>query len=123
MTNTMLKAEVLRVLPMKERKANGKKAIVIIFKVEGAGEIVRTYNLPKTLESKSTKLRSDLVAMGLKMDSTVNMTSPLLASAFLKSQLVGKETLVTIAPSGNPRFPYNIDRVFPILTVNNELNT
>lgn len=120
MSKQKLRAEVLRVLPLKKRKANGKKAIVIVFKVEGKGEITRTYNLPKTFESRSTKLISDLESIGLKVESTINMTSPNLATAFLERELVGKETFVTIAPSGHPNFPYNIDRVFPISTINNE---
>jgi len=105
-----ISGKVVRVRTLK-RKAFNKTGIVIVFQIQGIGEVARTFNLPPTPHSK----KSELVKF---LNSTLNVKipnelwhSPHSFVKELEEKIKDFNFLLDLNESFNPSFPYNINSI------------
>lgn len=103
-----------------KRKAYGTSGITFVWETE-RGELTRTYNISRVSNGKS-KLDDFLRMFPVKPPQHLSDV-PLLYSTTLERLLKNIECELVIIESGNPKFPYNIESITPILTAINKYST
>ena len=92
-----------------------KTGVTLVFDTE-LGEIIRTFNIPSYTSTKCDLFK--LLKDKLEVNPPVAiLNKPLMFCLALESKLRGIKCEITIIPSGNDKYPYNIVKIEPILTV------
>ena len=103
------------------RKDIGKMGIAIIFNTE-LGEISKTLNIPSFSSSNCDLFKLLNNKLGVKPPFSI-LSKPMMFCLAVESKLKGMECDITVAPSGNEKYPYNITNIEPILTIKSSYNT
>ena len=99
------------------RKEYHQMGVTLVFETE-LGEITRTYNIPWR-ESLNCKLIK-LLRLSFKIDVPTNLfDKPVLFCLALEKKLKGISCELDLTETGKPNFPFNIEKVTPILTEDN----
>lgn len=103
------------------RKDIEKVGVAIIFKTD-FGEISKTFNIP-TFNSPGCDLFKLLNnKLGIKPPLGI-LGKPMMFCLAIETKLIGMECDITVTPSGNEKYPYNIINIEPILTLNSSYIT
>lgn len=102
------------------RKVYGNYGITIVFNTK-YGELIRTYNITRNNNGKS-KLPAFLSLFSIDAPYGI-ADKPTLFCLAIEKLLKNTECELVIVESGNPKHPYNIEEINPILTVNTKYPT
>jgi hypothetical protein len=105
---------------MVKREQFDNCGITIVFKTE-LGELSRTYNIPRHNNNKCFLLKI-LQALGIKAPLNL-IDKPMLFCLALEKTLKNIECQLSISTTGKSSYPYNIDSIRPILTIETKYPT